>query len=141
MSPSSASTYLFYGVFVTVPSLLIAAIAHEKISPPLLGLDLISARSRRGLLATGAGLGAITKLSPELWFLIRGELEDTIWMEAEHELVLLLNLVDPSPNAPLKWSEVTDEALVDDGSVFDMMRRPFQRRYRSLKVSSRSLMF
>lgn len=49
---SFESSTLFYGVFVTLPSLLIAAKAHDKLSPALLALDLISLRRKGGYLST-----------------------------------------------------------------------------------------
>lgn len=147
--PPSATTYLFYGVFITVPSLLIAASAHEKISPPLLGLDLISLRSRRGLLATQEGYEAITKISPEVWFLVRAELEDIVWIDAEHELVLSvqrvrlpLNLNADVPrsitrfNVPFKWPDTNGEDAVDTHLFHELINAPFRIRDSSVKVSS-----
>lgn len=84
----TASAHLFYGIFVTLPSLLIAANAHR--SPQLLALDLISLRARRGNLATESGCGGIVRVPLELWLLVRAELEDIVWIEAENELVRMV---------------------------------------------------
>lgn len=108
---AAADAYLFYGLFVTLPSLLIAANAHG--SPSLLALNLISLRARRGSLTTVGEGGAVSRIPLELWLLIRAELEDIVWIEAENELIRSmyhsekeyardLERLGPA----LKWSEV-----------------------------------
>lgn len=95
MATASVSSFLFYGIFITLPSLLIAVNAHAKLSSPLLALGLISLRLKTKELATGSGCGAITKMTPALWSLIQAELEDMAWIEAEHELVLSVRVNSP----------------------------------------------
>lgn len=68
----------------------------------------------------------MTKISSELWYLIRAELEDPAWIEAEHELCLSMcrrewprwcsycgdYTVDECGHY-LKWSEVDQQEDVD----------------------------
>lgn len=133
-----AASYFFYGAFITLPSLLIAANAHHKLYPTLLALDLISLRTKRGTLATTDGKTAITRVAYEIWYLVRKELENTEWVEAEADLVVsVLPDLDSSFKhycsercagnalANLKWADM--DILVPDGDpmVFELMLEPF----------------
>lgn len=106
MPRASASSFLFYGVFITLPSLLIAASAHAKLSSPLLALGIISLRTDTSDLAIGSECGAINRMTSELWSLVRAQLEDIAWIEAEHELVLSVRV-----NSPYCHVECADYAM------------------------------
>lgn len=149
---ASASSYLFYGVFVTLPSLLIAANAYEKISPQLLALDLISLRARKGNLSTEVAYGVTTRIAAELWSLIRAELENMVWIEAEGDLVKSV-LRERCPcchsddegsqsgrSSPLLWATVESQDELDEDLFYPLMQSPFDTlSMQDLKVSFRLL--
>lgn len=134
----TAASHFFYGTFVTLPSLLIASVAHEKLYPTLLALDLISLRITRGTLATTSATKAVSQVAREVWYLVRVELKNAEWIEAEADLVIsILPHLDLSLHhycsehcagmalANLKWADM--DVLVSDGdiSVFELMLQPF----------------
>ncbi|KAK4701705.1 hypothetical protein P7C70_g4521, partial [Phenoliferia sp. Uapishka_3] len=85
----TAETSIFYGVFVRAWTLIRAAKAYPRLAEPLLALDLIALRRRRGTLSSGFENGAGAERMPnEVWDLVRRELrlrviKETAWDWAE----------------------------------------------------------
>lgn len=141
---SEAVSYFFYGFFVTLPSLLIAAGAHDKLYPTLLALDLISLRTKRATLATTEGKRAVSRLSYEIWGRVRVALEDMEWIEAEAHLVssvlrwdrLNVHTICPQrcsqrARTDLKWTDIEELGVkydLDlDATFYRFLQQPFNK--------------
>lgn len=91
---TNVTTHLFYGLFVTTTSLIIASRAFTKVQGPLLAINLILNRKSASTLqistsSNSLSASKLTRLPVEVWEMIRRELIGIELAEEEKEFVSL----------------------------------------------------
>ncbi|GAA5828895.1 hypothetical protein JCM5353_004014 [Sporobolomyces roseus] len=129
-----ANSTLFYGIFVGVAEIYMAADAWESLEPALTSIEMIRSRKSRGILVIEEGKGLVTNVTNvpiEVWGQIRKELIKVELENAEKEMLeslagFSINHDDQVNRVWSSWSEAitydyVKEALDDNGGVRNML--------------------
>jgi len=129
-----ANSTLFYGIFVGVAEIYMAADAWESLEPALTTIEMIRSRKSRGILFMEEGKRLVTNVTNvpiEVWGQIRKELIKIEMENAEKGMLeslagLFINYDDQVNQVWSNWSEAlthdpVKEALDDNGGVRNML--------------------